>query len=249
MKNAIITGGGGDIGIAIAKQAADAGYRVGLLDINIEAAQRAAETIDGACAIGVDVTDEKSVENALDEFGAAPDLLVNNAGLVRFGPLEELSLDDFRAVVDVNLVGCFVVARAVAKRMLPRGSGAIVNITSIGGINPAPGGGAYGATKSGLAALTQLMSVEWGPQGIRVNAVAPGFINAGMSAPFFEDAVVRDVRSSGVPLRRLGSAEDVAGAVMFLASDEASYMSGQQLIVDGGVTHAVLAALPRERPE
>ena len=246
MKNAIITGGGGDIGAAIAKQASEAGYRVGLLDINVEAAQRAAETIDGAVAIGVDVTDEGSVESALDEFGETPDLLVNNAGLVRFGPLEDLALEDFRAVVDVNLVGCFVVARAVARRMLPRGSGAIVNITSIGGVNPAPGGGAYGATKSGLAAMTQLMSVEWGPRGIRVNAVAPGFINAGMSAPFFKDQKVRDVRTGGVPLRRLGLAEDVASAVMFLASDNSSYISGQQLIVDGGVTHAVLAALPRE---
>lgn len=249
MKNAIITGGGGDIGIAIARQASEAGYRVGLLDINIDAAERAADLIEGACAIKVDVTDENSVESALDNFDATPDLLVNNAGLVRFGPLEDLALKDFRAVVDVNLVGSFVMARAAAKRMLPRGSGAIVNITSIGGINPAPGGGAYGATKSGLAALTQLMSVEWGPQGIRVNAVAPGFIDAGMSAPFFQDPVVREVRSAGVPLRRLGMAEDVASAVMFLASDEASYMSGQQLIVDGGVTHAVLAALPRERPE
>jgi len=246
MKNAIITGGGGDIGAAIAKQTSEAGYRVGLLDINVEAAQRAAETIDGAVAIGVDVTDEGSVESALDEFGEIPDLLVNNAGLVRFGPLEDLALEDFRAVVDVNLVGCFVVARAVARRMLPRGSGAIVNITSIGGVNPAPGGGAYGATKSGLAAMTQLMSVEWGPRGIRVNAVAPGFINAGMSAPFFKDQKVRDVRTGGVPLRRLGLAEDVASAVMFLASDNSSYISGQQLIVDGGVTHAVLAALPRE---
>ena len=249
MKNAIITGGGGDLGIAIARHAATAGYRVGLLDINFKAAERAAKTIDGSCAIKVDVTDEGSVEDALNQFDSTPDLLVNNAGLVRFGPLEDLALDDFRAVVDVNLVGCFVVARAVAKRMLLQGSGAIVNITSIAGINPAPGGGAYGATKSGLAALTQLMSVEWGPRGIRVNAVAPGFINAGMSAPFFEDPVVRDVRISGVPLRRLGTAADVASAVMFLASDEASYMSGQQLIVDGGVTHAGLAALPRERPE
>lgn len=246
MKNAIVTGGGGDIGVAIAKEASDAGYRVGLLDIDIDAAQRAADSIDGACAIKVDVTDEKSVEDALDAFDATPDLLVNNAGLVRFGPLEDIALEDFRAVVDVNLVGCFVVARAVAKRMLPRGSGAIVNITSIGGVNPAPGGAAYGATKSGLAALTQLMSVEWGPQGLRVNAVAPGFIDAGMSAPFFKDQKVRDVRSGGVPLRRLGSAEDVARAVMFLASDNSSYISGQQIIVDGGVTHAVLAALPRE---
>jgi NAD(P)-dependent dehydrogenase (short-subunit alcohol dehydrogenase family) len=119
----------------------------------------------------------------------------------------------------------------------------------MGGIHPAPGGGAYGATKSGLAQMTELMSVEWGPSGIRVNAVAPGFIDAGMSAPFFKDPVVRELRGGGVPLRRLGTAEDVAEAVMFLASDAASYISGQELAVDGGVINSVLAQLPRERPE
>jgi len=105
----------------------------------------------------------------------------------------------------------------------------------MGGIHPAPGSGAYGATKSGLAQMTQLMSVEWGPYGIRVNAVAPGFIDAGMSAPFFKDKAVRKQRGGGVPLRRLGTAEDVAKAVMFLASDDAAYISGQEIAIDGGV--------------
>lgn len=248
MKQAIVTGAGGDLGRCIAEHASREGYRVGLLDINFENVEAAAKNMDNAVPIAVDVTDESSVEAAFEAFGETPDLLVNNAGLVRFGPLAELSVDDFRAVVDVNLTGCFIVGRTAARRMLKRGSGAIVNITSIGGVNPAPGGGAYGATKSGLAAMTELMSVEWGPGGIRVNAVAPGFIDAGMSAPFFKDAAVREVRSGGVPVRRLGTAEDVAEAVMFLGSDAASYISGQQLLVDGGVSNAVLAALPRERP-
>ncbi len=249
MKQAIVTGAGGDLGRCIAQHAAREGYRVGLLDINFENVEAAAKNIDNAVPIAVDVTDESSVEAAFETFGESPDLLVNNAGLVRFGPLTDLSIEDFRAVVDVNLTGCFLVGRAAARRMLARGSGAIVNITSIGGVNPAPGGGAYGATKAGLAAMTELMSVEWGPGGVRVNAVAPGFIDAGMSAPFFKDAAVREVRSGGVPVRRLGTAEDVAEAVMFLASDAASYISGQQLLVDGGVSNAVLAALPRERPD
>ncbi|MDA0273005.1 MAG: SDR family oxidoreductase, partial [Proteobacteria bacterium] len=100
--------------------------------------------------------------------------------------------------------------------------------------------------KSGLAQMTQLMSVEWGPYGIRVNAVAPGFIDAGMSAPFFKDEAVRKRRGGGVPLRRLGTAEDVAKAVMFLASEDAAYISGQEIAVDGGVINSVLAQLPRE---
>ena len=114
------------------------------------------------------------------------------------------------------------------------------------GIHPAPGGGAYAATKAGIQAMTQLMSIEWGQHGVRANAVAPGFIDAGMSAPFFKDQAVRDKRSGGVPLRRLGTAEDVAETVMFLASDDASYISGQEIAVDGGVINAVLAQLPRE---
>ena len=173
---------------------------------------------------------------------------MNNAGIVQFFPLEDLPVQVFQNVVDINLVGSFIVGQAVGKLMLEKGSGTIVNISSVAGIHPSPGVGAYGPTKAGLVALTELMAVEWGPRGIRVNAIAPGFIDAGMSAPAFTDPAVRELRSSGVPVRRLGTAEDVASAVMFLASDEASYISGQELVVDGGVTHNVFSLLPRERP-
>jgi len=249
MKQAIITGGGGDLGAAIATLASQQGYRVGVLDINAGLVGPVAAGLDNAVPLVADITDEASVEAAFAEFGEAPDLLVNNAGLVRFGPLIEQSVADFQAVVNVNLVGTYIVSRTAAKLMLENGGGAVVNITSMGGIHPAPGGGAYGATKSGLAQLTELMSVEWGPGGIRVNAVAPGFIDAGMSAPFFQDPEVRKIRGNGVPLRRLGTAQDVANTVMFLASEEASYISGEEIAVDGGVINSVLAQLPRERPK
>lgn len=246
MKTAIVTGAGAGLGAEIAAHLAAAGYRVGVLDANGEhvAAQTARHS--GAVALTADVTDEAAVEAAIEQFGEIPDLLVNNAGIVRFGPLLEQSVANFRRVVEVNLVGCYIVSRAVARRMVTRGSGSIVNITSINAISAAPNVGGYPASKAGIAKLTEQFAIELGPQGIRVNAVAPGFIDAGMSAPIYADPQVRRVRSSGVPLRRLGSAADVAEAVLFLASDAAGYISGQQLAVDGGVVGAVLAVLPRE---
>lgn len=252
MKNAFITGGGGDIGAAIGSSAAAAGYRVCLVDQNGASALARAAQLPGAIGLPCDVTDEASVDAALDSclaaFGAAPDLVVNCAGIARFAPLMDQTLADFRRVLDVNLVSSFIVGRAAARRMLARGSGSIVNITSINGVTPAPNSGAYPASKSGLAKLTELMAVEWGPLGLRVNAVAPGFIDAGLSAPFFADPVVRDLRCRAVPTRRLGLSQDIADAVMFLASDSASYINGHELVVDGGASRALLALLPREAP-
>lgn len=246
MSIAFITGGAGGLGQAICARAATAGYRVCVVDRELEAARVVASRFPSAIGIEADVTDEASVEAALDAAGGVPDLVVNNAGIARFGPLLSLSLGDFRAVIDVNLVGCYVVARAAARRMAARGSGAIVNITSIGGIAAAPNVGAYAPAKAGLAHLTELMSLEWGPLGIRVNAVAPGFIDAGLSAPFFKNPAIRELRGNAVPTRRLGTAEDVANAVVWLGSAEASYVNGHELVVDGGVVNSVLAHLPRE---
>lgn len=252
MKFALITGGGGDIGAAIGERAAAAGYCVALLDQDGSRAGERAAALKGAIGLQCDVTDAASVSAAFDTaqaaFDAIPDLVVNCAGTARFKPLIEQSLDDFRRVLDVNLVSAFIVGQLAARRMLARGSGSIVNVTSINGVTPAPNSGAYPASKAGLAKLTELMAVEWGPLGLRVNAVAPGFIDAGLSAPFFANQAVRDLRCGAVPSRRLGSAEDVADAVLFLASDAASYINGHQLVVDGGASRALLALLPREAP-
>jgi len=252
MKHAFVTGGGGDIGAAIGARAAQAGYRVALVDQDGNRARERAAAIAGAVGLSCDVTDEASVHAALDAaqaaFGTVPDLVVNCAGTARFKPLIDQTLEDFRRVLDVNLVSGFIVGQAAARRMAQRGSGSIVNITSINGITPAPNSGAYAASKAGLAALTELMAVEWGPMGLRINAVAPGFIDAGLSAPFFANQTVRDLRCLAVPSRRLGRSEDIAEAVIFLASDAASYINGHQMVVDGGATRALLALLPREAP-
>jgi NAD(P)-dependent dehydrogenase (short-subunit alcohol dehydrogenase family) len=245
VKSAVITGAGAGIGRAIAQRFAAAGYRVGALDAHAESARETASALAGASALAADVTDEAQVEAALDAFGT-PDVWVNNAGIVRFGPLAELALADFRAVVDVNLVGSFVAARAAAKRMIAReAGGAIVNVTSMNGVVAGPNAGAYGATKAALALLTQQMAIEWGRFGIRVNAVAPGLVDAGMGAPILADPEVRRARESKVPLGRVGSADDIARVVLFLASEDAAYVTGQNVLVDGGVTHSIIAQLPR----
>lgn len=246
MSQAIVTGGAGDIGLAIASRLAEDGYRVGILDLSQDAVDKAAHAIEGAVPLAADVTDQASVEAALDGFGQAPTLVVNNAGIGRFGPLTDLSLADFQAVLQVNLVGAFIVAQAAAKRMMAAGGGSIVNITSIGAIAAAPLGGAYGAAKAGLAKLTEQMAQEWGPEGIRVNAVAPGFIDAGLSSQFLANPGVRALREGAVPTRRLGEGRDVADAVAFLGSESASYINGQQIVVDGGVVVSLLSQLPRE---
>lgn len=243
MRSLVVTGAGRGIGEEIARQASGRGYRVGVLDLDRDAAERVASAVGGV-ALVADIRDEASVDAALDRFGEL-DALVNNAGIVRFGTLAEVSLEDWRLVVDINLTGTFVVARAAAARMAGSGGGAIVNITSINGLVPAAYGGAYGSTKAAIRLLTEQMAVEWAPNGIRVNSVAPGFIDAGMSEPIYADPETRRVRSSGVPLNRLGRAEDIAGAVYFLLSDEAAYITGHNLVVDGGVNMNVLSLLPR----
>ncbi len=245
MSTIVVTGGGAGIGEAIARAAAAAGHRVGVLDIDGDAAERVAASLPDGVALVAAVNDPDQVEAALDELGELPEAWVNNAGIVRFGPLLEQSLDDWRAVLDVNVTGVFVCSTAVAARMATRRRGAIVNVTSINGIEPGPNAGAYGSSKAAIALLTRQMAVEWGPLGIRVNAVAPGLIDGGMSAPIFADPDFRRRRTEKVPAGRLGTVDDVARAVLYLCSDDADYVTGHELVVDGGVVHSIIANLPR----
>ena len=248
MKSALVTGAAGGLGAAIARRLAQDGYRIAIVDTDDAAARAQARALPDAVAFVADVTDEAAIEAVLDTLGDAPDVLVNNAGIVRFGSLLTHTVADFRKVLDVNLTGTFIVTRAVARRMVGRGSGSIVNITSLNAVAPSPDAGAYPASKAGVALLTQHFALVLGPHGIRVNAVAPGFIDAGMSAPIYEDPEVREVRGGSVPLGSLGTAEDVAEAVAFLASDRARYTTGQQLMVDGGVSFSLKNHLPRTPP-
>ena len=246
MKHAVITGGAAGLGADVARTLSEAGYRIGIFDLGAERVAEAASQLENAVGIEADVTSPDQVAAAFDAFGEVPDLLVNNAGIVRFGAMEEQSVQDYIDVVNVNLLGSCFCARAIAPAMMNRGSGHIINFTSINGVHPAPGVGLYGPTKAAMANMTQAMAIEGGPRGIRVNAIAPGMIDAGMSKPIFENPKVRATRGGGVPLRSLGEAADIAEAVLFLDSDGAKYISGHELVVDGGVSISVMAHLPRE---
>jgi NAD(P)-dependent dehydrogenase (short-subunit alcohol dehydrogenase family) len=242
---AVVTGAGAGLGASIAKRLASEGYAVALLDQDGDAASRRAEELTGASAFQVDVSNPEQVADVFSRIGAV-DLLVNNAGIARFGPLLEQSPADMQAVINVNLMGTALCAQQAAKQMAEQGAGCIINLSSINAVTPGPNVGLYAATKAAVHNLTILQALEWGPMGVRVNAIAPGFIDAGMSAPFFEQASVREKRSGGVPLKRLGQADDVVNAVVYLQSEAAQYVSGHQLVVDGGVVGSLLAHLPRD---
>ncbi|MDH4278641.1 MAG: SDR family oxidoreductase, partial [Acidimicrobiia bacterium] len=205
-RSMLVTGAARGLGASIASHAAERGYRVAAVDLEFPSGDH---DRPGITAYRASVNDEIAVADVLDDFGT-PDVTVNNAGIVRFGPLVDQSVDDFRAVVDVNLVGCFVVAAAVARRLIDgMQPGSIINITSMNGVAAGPNAGAYGASKAGIAMLTAQMALEWGGHGIRVNAVAPGLIDAGMSEPIYADPSTRSARESKVPLGRLGTAADI----------------------------------------
>ena len=234
---AIVTGAGRGLGLAIADRLRADGFETIGLDI---------DGADGTVAC--DVTDPAAVEALIGSLSSAPSAVVNNAGVVRFGSLLDVSDIEFRRVVDVNLTGTFTVARLAARRMVAEGMpGSIVNITSINGVSPGLNSGAYGSTKAAVALLTRQMALEWGAHGIRVNAVAPGLIDAGMSEPIYADPDARAARSGRVPLGRLGTSDDIASAVSFLVSDQAAYITGTEMIVDGGVVQSAISSLPRPK--
>ena len=245
-RSAIVTGSANGIGATIATLLADKGYRVGILDRDEQAVRERCAVIDGAVPLPCDVCDPAAVERAFDAFGSAPDLLVNNAGIVRFGELAQQSDEDIRMTIEVNLMGVLWTTRSSVRRMAENGSGHVISLTSINAYSPGPGSGAYPASKAAVKQLMKQFALEYGDVPIRFNSIAPGFIDGGMSTPIYADPKVRAARSKGVPLGRLGTPEDIANAVAFLDSTEGAYINGHDLVVDGAVTHAVLKNLPRE---
>lgn len=246
MKTAIVTGAGAGIGKAICQKLSQNNYRLGMLDLNEENVNEASKGIENSVPLHGDVTNQESIKKAFEKFGEIPDLLVNNVGIVLFGPLEEHSVEDYSKSLNINLLGSFITSRILINDMIKRGSGSIINMSSVNGVNPGIGIGAYPASKAGIISMTQQMAIEWGKFGIRVNCISPGFIDAGMSKPIYEDPKVRELRGGAVPSGRLGEADDIANAVLFLDSENASYVNGHNLVVDGGVISSVIAQLPRE---
>lgn len=246
MKSAIVTGAAAGIGASIAEALAANGYRIGILDVDRDAVEQRAAAVAGSVALPCDVTDPAEVCTAFDRFGEPPTLVVNNAGIVRFGLLADQHPRDFELVIKVNLIGAYLVSREAVQRMVRQKRGHVISITSTNAYSPGPGAGAYPASKAGVRQLMKQFALEYGGEGLRFNSIAPGFVDGGMSTPIYADPKVRAARSRGVPLGRLATPQDIANAVLMLDSDQASYISGVDLLVDGALTHAVLKNLPRE---
>lgn len=249
---AIVTGAAGGIGRAIATEFAAAGAVVALLDRDGEAAGTLAaqlRTVGGnAVAASCDTADEASLRHALGttEQALGPaDILVNNAGVLRPGPLSDLPLTEWNALLAVNLTGYLVCAQAVRPQMLAKGGGAIVHIASIAASNPQPRSGAYSPSKAGVAMLSRQLALEWGAEGIRSNTVSPGLIRTPMSEAFYQAPGIRERREAIVPARRIGTPQDIADAVLFLASPRAAYVNGAELLVDGGLDQVMMELVPR----
>jgi NAD(P)-dependent dehydrogenase (short-subunit alcohol dehydrogenase family) len=237
---AAITGGARGIGYEAARLFVAAGARVVLLDRDEEAARQAAARLgDSASALRLDVASEQEVERAFEAIAARHgplDVLVNNAGMALRQPSTELPLADWQRVVDVNMTGVFLCARTAARQMVPRGRGAIVNTASIMGLS---GGGlypniSYQATKGAVVNMTRAWAVEWAPSGIRVNAVAPTWVDTDFIAPLKAQPALMDRIAAVTPLGRLAQPIEVAQAILFLASPAAAMVTGHVLAVDGG---------------
>jgi len=239
-KVAVVTGAARGIGQAIAKKLAQEGADVAICDLQAEWLAETAGIVQGfgrkALPLAVDVGDSDAVNACISEvvkvFGKV-DIMVNNAGITKDTLLVRMSDEDWDAVLRVNLKGTFLFSRAVAKHMMKQRSGAIINIASISGIIGTAGQANYAASKAGVIALTKSTANELAGRVVRANAIAPGFISSKMTDALSED--VRKQYLSRIPLARFGTVEDIANAVVFLASEQSSYLTGQTLNVNGGM--------------
>ena len=239
-KTALITGGARGIGKVIAERFAAEGARLALCDVDMgqvsETAREFTNKGYAASAYEMNVADEESVKGAvkavMDDAGQI-DILINNAGITRDGLMLRMKRADWDSVIAVNLTGTFLVTQAVVRHMVKARFGRIINIASVVGLIGNAGQVNYSASKAGIIGMTKTMAKEYAARGVTVNAIAPGYIETEMTAILTDEA--RQAFLKAVPLNRPGSPDDVASATIFLASDDASYMTGQVLSVDGGM--------------
>lgn len=234
---AVITGAGGGLGGAMVERL----HGMGAVIVGVDL--KAPDHPHLALSLACDITGEPAVEAMAkavkDKFGRC-DILINNAGIMApVSPLEDLPVETWDHVMAVNLRGSFLVAKHLARMMLAQGSGAIVNLASIGARVPNDIG-PYGPSKAGVLGLTHQMAVQWGPRGIRANSVSPGMVRTPMSEHFYRNEKLHKGRIKTVPTGRIGVPRDIADAVAFMVSDAASYMNGQDIIIDGGFMRTAL---------
>jgi 3-oxoacyl-[acyl-carrier protein] reductase len=231
-KTALVTGGSRGIGRAIAVELAHAGAQVTLTYRSGKDEAEAVAAEIGGIAVQADVSDAGEAKQLVDEAGAL-DILVNNAGVTRDGLLARMSDEDWDEVVATNLGGTFYTCRAAARGMMKRRAGSIVNISSIVGLHGNPGQTNYAASKAGIIGFTKSLARELGTRGVRANVVAPGYVDTRLTQVIADE--MKELMLANTPLGRFGTPEDVAGAVRFLCSDEAAFITGEVLLVDGGL--------------
>ena len=241
-RNAFVTGASRGIGRAIALALADAGANVALVSRSADALEQSAREVESrgraSLALVADVADLDAVRSAVERAGEALgglDVVVNNAGAAPFrAPVADTRIEGFEKYVRVNFLSAVYVIQAAAPRLIESGRGCVLNVASVGGLAASPGVGYYGAAKAALINLTKTLAVEWAERGVRVNALAPGWIETDMNDGLRQDPASRDRMTGGIAMRRFGTPEEVASAAVFLCSDGASYITGEVLVVDGG---------------
>jgi 3-oxoacyl-[acyl-carrier protein] reductase len=238
-KTAVVTGASRGIGLEVARVLASRGAAVAIIATkeNTDLAKSLADeqgvkVLAYACDVSCADSVKKTFDQIIEDFGAI-DILVNNAGITRDGLLMRMKDEDFDDVIRVNLRSVFICTKAVARHMMGRRQGRIINMSSINGIRTQPGQANYAASKAGVIGLTKTNSLEFAPRGITVNAIAPGFIQTDMTAKLNEDTIQKF--KEAIPLKELGKPADIANLVAFLASEEARYITGQVIGVDGGL--------------
>jgi NAD(P)-dependent dehydrogenase (short-subunit alcohol dehydrogenase family) len=250
---AFVTGAGSDIGRAIAARLARDGYSLVLIDVDRDAvdASRAAISTQGAAsqAFVCDVSDETAVRDvateALGDRAEDIKVLVNSAAIVLRQPLLDMPASEWRRVFEVNIHGAFICTQVLGNYLVKTGGGAIVNVASTTGtVAVEPGTSAYGASKAALLALTESTAIELGAHGIRCNSVSPGFVRTRATEAAYAHSEVAKAREAAVPLGRVGEPDDIADVVAFLASDDARFITGENVIVDGGLTRNLFAQIP-----
>jgi NAD(P)-dependent dehydrogenase (short-subunit alcohol dehydrogenase family) len=251
-KTAIVTGASRGLGRTFANALAAAGADVAVTSRDASHVSDTCADIEArgrrAVPLALDVRDESSIHRAVDAAHAALgkiDILINNAGCNVRKRAVDVTWDDWNLVVETNLRGPFFVAQAAAKHMIPRGYGRIVNIGSVTSVAGYAGLGPYGASRGGIRQLTMSLADDWGPHGITVNCLAPGWFKTKQNEIMYRDAEWVEYLTERIPLKRPGTPEDLEGAVVFLASDASAYVTGQLLLVDGGISTGAMRALPR----